>query len=112
MCRVQDLFCLSLLGLTQPWIIFSYCTPWQYYRIYGLDLPTSSTTGMREAADGRQSAAANPPCSSWHCSTPGAGATGEYQQLLGAGKKWRALLCGDVMRNDVWWSCEMLFAGA
>ena len=39
-----------------------YCTPWQYSyygRIYGLDLPASSTiTDMRGAAGGRQLAAA------------------------------------------------------
>ena len=38
----------------------SSCTPWQYCRTYGLDVPTSST-GMRRAAGGRQPAAAKPP---------------------------------------------------
>ena len=37
----------------------SECTPWQYCRIHGLDLLTSSiVTGMREGAGGRQPAAA------------------------------------------------------
>ena len=43
-CRVQGLFRLSLLNHDS----------WQYCRIYGLDLPISSTiTGMRGAAGGR-----------------------------------------------------------
>ena len=41
----------------------SSCTPWQYCRTYGLDFRTSSTnTGVRGAAGGRQPAAANTPC--------------------------------------------------
>ena len=42
----------------------SLLTPsWQYRRFYGLDLPTSSTiTGMRGAAGGRQPTAAKPHC--------------------------------------------------
>ena len=37
----------------------SWCAPWLYCRIYSLDLPTSSTiTGIRDAARGRQPAAA------------------------------------------------------
>ena len=42
---------------------FSWCTPWQCCRTYGLDFPTSSIiTGMRGAAGGRQPAAAKPAC--------------------------------------------------
>ena len=41
----------------------SECAPRQYCRIYGRDLPSSSTvTGMREAAGGRKPAAAKPLC--------------------------------------------------
>ena len=39
------------------------CTPWQYCRTYGLDLPTSSViTGMRGAKAGISPPRRSPPC--------------------------------------------------
>ena len=55
MCRVQGVGSVLLFS-AQPdsTMEFSLSTPWQSCRIYGLDLPTSSTiAGMDEAAGWR-----------------------------------------------------------
>ena len=74
--------------------LFIVCTPWQYYRICGLDLPTSCHYGHARSQGGRQLAAAKPPLYTVFDCTPTCSVT-----MLVASRSNRSKYCSASERH-------------